>query len=399
MPPDRRHRPLNVLLVGQSHFGGGLEKMVQNLGISLNREYGCRTVLFSFDQELNPEVEDYLKRNGVGLVVIQKGPRFSFKTVLRLIRLIRDERIDVIHSHETAPLMYSAVARFGSLLFGRFPKLVHTQHSFVHLKVHPFIGLYDRIFQKLANHLTAVSQQVVDEYRLMGVSRPRIHLVPNGVEFPEEMIGAGGKMAHRKDLLDGLTDHSERSFLQREIGSTWIITLGRVHPRKGQDHVIKVWQALSPQTRTSSVLLIVGAETFSGELDRLKEILGQGPDTQRVVFFGGTSQPIRWLQAADVFVSGSEYEGMPLAPLEACAAGLPLVLSNIQGNRVLTGSARFFPFENPEIGAEELEKCLEERDHDPEQFEARNFKRAMKVQAEFTISAMARTYLDLYRTS
>ncbi len=390
---------MNVLLVGQGHFGGGLEKMVQSLGISLRREYGCRTVLFSFDQELNLEVEDFLKRNGVALVTTQKGPRFSVMTVFRMIRLIRDERIDVLHSHETAPLMYSVAARFGSLLFGRFPKLVHTQHSFVHLKVRPFIRFYDRLFQKLASHLTAVSQQVIDEYRMIGVSRSRIHLVPNGVEFPEQIIGSTGKRAHREALLSGFTEHPSTSFLRREIESTWIIALGRVHPRKGQDHVIKVWQALSPQTRATSVLLIVGPETSSGELNRLKEILANGPDVHRVIFWGGASQPISWLQAADVFLSGSEYEGMPLAPLEACGAGVPLVLSDIQGNRVLDGFARFFPFDNPEKGAEELQKCLAEGKEDLATFEARNLKRARKIQADFTVSAMARTYLGLYRTS
>lgn len=124
--------------------------------------------------------------------------------------------------------------------------------------------------------------------------------------------------------------------LQREAPGSTIICLSRVIPRKGQNTLIRTLPALlgsHPGIR----LWIVGGGPYLPKLRKLAGALG----VERAVTFAG---PQPWestpdfLSAADIFALptrdrflGTETEGLPLALLEAAAAGLPLVAGNVGG--------------------------------------------------------------------
>ena len=101
-------------------------------------------------------------------------------------------------------------------------------------------------------------------------------------------------------------------------------------------------------------------------------LLGDGPDHSSLlelsdklmaghVLFPGHSDPIPWLAAADVFVLPSIVEGLPGALIEAMAAGLPCVVSDIPGNRELVRheeTGLLVPIKQPEALAIAIESLL-----------------------------------------
>lgn len=387
---------MNVLYVTTLFICGGLERMVHLLGESMVKDFNSNVFLYSFDGPISTDDQNFLKKTtGIQPFHMQKGPGFCLKTLWNIVKLARQHKIDVIHTHETAPLMYAVFARVILFFMGRFPKLVHTQHSFVHLQKRSFIRYYDRIFQVFATYLTVVSEQVRQGYISLGVSKKRPLIIENGVQFPEKVLSAAEKQALREQLC---TETKAADALRAGLQAKWLICVARVHPGKGQDHLIRLWNHLSSEMRLSSLLVLVGPETEAGELARLRALLEPAKNPERVVFVGSSATPMRWLQAADVFVSGSEYEGMPLAPLEACGAGLPLVLSDIQGHQLLKDQAWFFDFHSPRNGAQAVEHCLArfKNADNAKEFEAKLLREAKKVQAQYSIRSMAEKYFALY---
>jgi glycosyltransferase involved in cell wall biosynthesis len=61
-------------------------------------------------------------------------------------------------------------------------------------------------------------------------------------------------------------------------------------------------------------------------------ISDSSPLSSHIAWAGGTDNPQDWLKSGSVFLSLSEYEGYPLAPLEALVTGVPSVLSDIPGH-------------------------------------------------------------------
>src|SRR5262249_6549454 len=104
-------------------------------------------------------------------------------------------------------------------------------------------------------------------------------------------------------------------------------TVGRLNEVKCQDLLLRAFAQVvvaSPQTR----LLLVGDGPMRGDLERLADQLGVA---ESVHFAGYQAQPERFLAIMDVFALTSRMEGLPLAILEAWAAGLPVVASAVGG--------------------------------------------------------------------
>lgn len=387
---------MNVLLLTQYLTGGGLERMVQLLGTELVRGYGDKVHLIAFDSVDDPALRAKLEAAGITCHFWPKMPGFSWPLVRSLMGYVRRQKIQVIHTHESAPLIYASIVR---LMAFRPLKLIHTQHSFIHLKQRPFIRHYDRFFQYLARHTVAVSEQVREEYSRIGVSEGRVKIIRNGVECAERLLPSEEKRPLRAALMNDCNG-SAREALQGGIDSTWILALARLHPRKGQDHLIRLWGEVPAHWRKRALLIFAGPETSDGELARLRALAAAQPDADRILFVGASSSPLRWLQASDVFASASEYEGMPLAPYEAAGTGLPLLLSDIQGHKDCESLyARFFPFNDGAKGAQALVSLLEERAADPKASEEACARSAAIVQAQHSGRSMATAYHELYAQS
>lgn len=116
-------------------------------------------------------------------------------------------------------------------------------------------------------------------------------------------------------------------------GQPVVLSVSRLVPEKKVDVLIRAVAAVRDRL-PGSRLVVVGDGPERPGLEALAYALGIA---EHVGFAGNQPQPLAWYRSADLFVSASLFEGLPNAVLEAAAAGLPLVLSDIPMHRSFVG--------------------------------------------------------------
>jgi len=365
---------------------GGLERMILNLSRSLKSSLRWEPEVLAYDFSITdrPTLMEAFSSFGIPVEANKKPPRFSFETAKNLAQKSTRDGIAVIHTHDLGALIYGSVAKI--LMSGR-ARVVHTQHSFVDIDKSLKYRRYEKFFSKFADEIAVVSEDTRHSYLKLGVPARKLHIIPNGVAFPDAPeLDRSGRVALRGALFPSLSTSND----------FWLLYLARIHPGKGQDHALKLWSELSPTARRQMQLIFVGPDSGDGELGRLKNIVARGPDPDRVVFAGSAPNPEKWLQASDLFLSCSDFEGMPLAPVEACGSGIPTVLSAIAGHEFLEKAADLFSLDHTEQGARQIEAALARTQSNPARFREDLWHRSASIRESFTLKAMTSKYENLY---
>lgn len=110
---------------------------------------------------------------------------------------------------------------------------------------------------------------------------------------------------------------------------TMLLTVGELIPRKNQEVII---EAVADMENPEITCVICGTGPLEEVLKQKAEMLGV---KNQVVFAGSCSNIPEICHAADIFIFSSRQEGLPVALMEAMASGLPVIASNIRGNRDL----------------------------------------------------------------
>jgi glycosyltransferase involved in cell wall biosynthesis len=130
-------------------------------------------------------------------------------------------------------------------------------------------------------------------------------------------------------------DHAAAQPIPRDelgVGSAEFVigSVGRLAPQKGFAYLIQALSTIRSKHRIDAALVIAGTGAQHEELTRLIERLGLDG---HVRLLGHRGDVTRLLPAFDVFALSSEFEGLPLAILEAMAAGRPVVATDVGGVR------------------------------------------------------------------
>jgi glycosyltransferase involved in cell wall biosynthesis len=216
------------------------------------------------------------------------------------------------------------------------------------------------------------------------------------VRFPERsVVDAAGRRELKAALVRGL-DAPARTALEPLLDSRWLLYMARLDSTKGQDRALALWERLSPLARSKSALLFVGPESEAGTLKKLRDAMKNVPDPSRVLFLGATHSPDLWLGCSDVALSCSQFEGMPLGPIEAAGAGLPLVLSEIPGHAALKDCGAQYLLGDPDQGARLLERTLAELESAADGRFREAWEKARDIRSRYTLSRMSDAYARLY---
>ena len=136
--------------------------------------------------------------------------------------------------------------------------------------------------------------------------------------------------------------------------------VARLAAQKAQSDLLRALSLLPEIETIAPTLVLVGDGPDRPSLEHLATELVPG----RVVFTGHTDDPLPYLAAGDIFVLPSLAEGLPGVLIEAMAAGLPCIATDIPGNRELvrngeTGS--LVPVGSPEALAHAIRIMLTDR--------------------------------------
>ncbi|MEY4065602.1 MAG: hypothetical protein RIR26_1810 [Pseudomonadota bacterium] len=331
---------MRILILTQYLAKGGLERIVGDLALQFQQR-GCHVWVAVYESDgLDTTLCETLRRNGIVTLVWKKRSGFCWRTVWQLFRTCRNQRIDIIHAHDLGALIYAVCARF---LRPKNTKIVHTQHSFVHLKKQlKRYAFYERIFSSFASHICTVSEKVFRTYTELGVPVKKISIVPNGIAFPEnESLVPVATAPHFRPAQEKSSWRSEVCRADKRR----LLSLGRIVRGKGLEHLLQAWTQMPALVHNKWQLVCVGPwdATFFHEV--LTPLLEAGNGD--VVFTGPTDSPFHFYLTSDAFVSLSEEEGMPLAAHEAIGSGLPALLSDIDGHRSLSRMATLVALDGP----------------------------------------------------
>jgi glycosyltransferase involved in cell wall biosynthesis len=248
------------------------------------------------------------------------SPLRDLAATLRLARLIRRERPDILHTHTAKA---GTVGRVAALLAGRRgpPIVVHTFHGHV-LRGYfgPLRSLVFRLLERwLAAHTTAliaVSPQVRDDLVDLHVAPPeRFAVIRLGIELDERVNGAqNGRLESRRYL--GIPPD--------RFAVGWI---GRMTAVKRTDDVLLAFKRLRDEG-IDAVLCLVGDGPDRVQLERRAHELGVMRDT---LFLGYQEDVAQFYAAFDALVLPSSNEGTPVSAIEALAAGRPVVATRVGG--------------------------------------------------------------------
>lgn len=403
----RRNRSIKVLMLTQFLRIGGLEKMIFNLSQGLQSQRHTHVSVYAFDETpLTATLLPLFKKANLPVTLTQKGPRFSLRTVVQIaIHLFRAD-IQILHTHDLNALIYGVLAKL--LTFGKV-RIVHTQHTLVHLekfgrKVGFKYVLYEKFFSFFADFLCPVSDSLQEQYQKLGIGSRKSQVVLNGVSFPQELVVPDEDLpSHRSlrnALIASLNDSELRARLLQQVESIWILCLARVSPEKGQAHVLKIWNSLSEQEKAHSSLLFVGPLS-QNPTELLTGQSFNGPALERIFFLGPSNSPEQWIAASHLLISGSEFEGLPLGPLEALGAGRPAILSDIAGHQKLAQWSQLFPLHSREIACQKLADVLHQiqsarvKDHGSDYYRE-TWKKSADLRQKFSLETMVKSYGEIY---
>lgn len=287
---------------------GGAEVLAERIARQLSGEF---RFVFACLDDLG-ELGRSLRSGGFPVEVLRRRPGLDFGCVRKLARLLRDERVDLIHAHQYTPFFYATAAR---LLRPRLP-VMFTEHG-RHQPDYPRRKrmIYNRLALRRADRVIGVGQTVRRALiENEGIAPERVSVIYNGI-----------------DLAAFETKTTDRGAVRREIGvgpdDFVVAQVARLDYLKDHATAVRTIARVAEQNRQTR-LVIVGDGPLRGDIEGH---VARADAAGFVRMLGLRRDVGRILAAADVFLLTSISEGIPLTVIEAMAAGLPVVSTAVGG--------------------------------------------------------------------
>lgn len=279
----------------------------------------------------------------------------NIKAFLQLRNIIRKERYDMIHCHTPMGGVLTRLAAIEAKKHGT--KVIYTAHGFHFFKGAPLMNwlVYypiERILARVTDVLITINKE--DYKRAEKFSAGQVAYVPGvGVDVDKFRISdiicvdRSGENLSEEELEKAFLEElffkktseekryigSRKQKLRREFGikdtDVMLLSVGELIPRKNHGIII---EAVAGLKNSQIAYVICGTGPLEQELKRKAKQLGV---ESQVIFAGYRTDIPEICHAADMFVFPSRQEGLPVALMEAMAAGLPVVASNIRGSNDL----------------------------------------------------------------
>ena len=315
-----------------------------------------------------------LQRDGVPLTVVGRQPGFHPGLGVRIAAAAAAAQATVLHCHQYSPFVYGALARLRRpglrVVFTEHGRLSDAPPSSKRRMVNPWLA-------RVADRIVSVSANLRDHMVQEGFPARRVEVVHNGID-----VGPAPTA-------------DERAAARQALGvSHETIVIGTV-------------ARLDPVKDYGTLLAALAHPSMAGRPCRLV-VIGDGPErarlesraqelsvTEKVTFLGHRDDARRWLAGVDVYANSSVSEGVSLTILEAMAAGLPVVATDVGGTPevVTPDSGELVPARDPAALAGAIARLASDADR------RRTLGRQARDRAarQFTIERMVNTYLDMYR--
>lgn len=272
------------------------------------------------------EIDEELFKRGCRVfdLKFQRSPfkRSNFKAYKELKKIIVNEGYDLIHTHTPVA---SACSRFACRKI-KDVKVIYTAHGFhffkgASLKNWMIYYFLERILARWTDAVFTMNSEDFNNAKKFKMRSPNSVFNTNGVGVDLNKFMPQTKES--KAELRKQYGYSDKDFI--------MIYVGELSKRKNQKQVIESMGLLKDKF-SNLKLLLVGRGSLENSYRDLVKQLG----LEEIVLFLGYRKDVPQLMGlADIAVSSSKQEGLPVNVMEAMATGLPLAVTNSRGNRDL----------------------------------------------------------------
>jgi glycosyltransferase involved in cell wall biosynthesis len=353
---QRRRRVAHITLGLDT---GGQEKLLVDFARHAERR---RFDLFFLSLTTRGRLAAEIEAQGWPVVALEEPPGFRPAIAWHLLPWLRRWRIDVVHTHDSKPLIYGGPATY----LAGVKRWVHTRH-FARL---PTISRRQTILMtltaRLADAFVCVSEDSARTAIQEGLPPQRVRTLHNGIDI-------------NRFPFHGPNRHGPAVIVARLSAEKDIATLLRAT-------ALVVAQA--PVFR----LQIAGDGLCRDELLQLVSQLDLG---KHVEFLGEVQDVAALLRQASFFVLSSRTEGISLTLLEAMSSGLPVVATRVGGNAEVVGDGETGML-TPAGDAEALARAMLDRIVDFEGNQRMGLAGRRRVERHFEVRRMVAGYEALY---
>ena len=286
---------------------GGLQQVVVNICRTIDREKFDMSVLCLRNLgEFVPEVQ----KMGIRVFYLpQKKKGTDYLSFLKVAKILRQEKIEVIHTHNTQPFVDGTVAA----LMSGVNTIIHTDHG--------------RIFPDKKRYMFAEWAASHFVYKVVGVSESTARNLIKYENIPPSKI---------MTIMNGIDESRynisiDREQKKKELGiannGPIIGVASRLSEEKGVNYLLEGMPAII-RTFPDITLVIAGKGPLE---DKLKKDAWELGVDKNVLFAGPRLDIPELLKLFDLYVLPSISEGLPMVLLEAMAAACPMIATNVGG--------------------------------------------------------------------
>lgn len=325
-----RERKIRVLHVITRLIRGGADENTVFTVEGVNRDRydseilaGCRTEIDGFSPEI--------RRRTTVLPELVRDPHpiKDVVALVKMVRLLRRGRYDIVHTHTAkAGFLGRVAARIAGV-----PHVVHTVHGVTfHEHVNPVLRrlyvLFEKVGARLCEVMITVGEDVKHKYLAEAIGhRDQYVTIPSGMDLePFESARA--------------STEDDRDALRREFGfdpeDVVVGVVSRLEPRKGHRFLIEAMQRLAPDFPQLKVLA-VGEGPQRAELEADVRRAGLA---DRFTFAGFRQDIARVISTFDVAVLTSLWEGLPRVLVQYAMLERPIITFAVEGAREIVDDGR-----------------------------------------------------------
>lgn len=315
----------------------------------------------------------------------QLQPLEDLKALLFFRRLVRDEKYDIVHTHETKASLLSRVAAYCAgckcIIYGLHGVTFNDPHSKLRRIVYIIL---EKLTVWMADYIVSVSQDCIDRY----------HEVNIGKKIPFEVIYSGIDINFFKDAICSEADlNSLRKALHISVEDVVLLNIGRFSIAKGQRYAISCFAQLR-QSYKNLKLLLVGDGECKEDCRNLAIDLGVA---DHVIFYGFSEEIPKLVKLSHILVTTSLREGLPRVVVEASLCKIPTVGFDVEGIKeiITDGESGFVVPQYDTVALVERIKILIDSPELRREFAIKAFEKACR---QWDKEIMVSRLRELYKT-
>ena len=325
---------MKILLVITKAEIGGAQNFVLSLARGLKKS-GIEVSVAAGDGDILPKE---LEKENIPFIYLKYLNRsfnlFSiFAYIRELKKIINQESFEVIHLNSTNTLPGVFAAKLSK---GR-PKVVFTVHGLSVIdKNYKSSGLvkiifkyYFKFFIKFVDKLIFVSKDNLVEAKGRGIKKAG-SIIYYGLEMTPDYFLNKDEAKRRIEKMIG----------KKLEGAYLIGSIGRLAEQKNYDFIIKIWSEIKKE-KPSAKFVVIGE---GPERVKYEKIIRESEGAEEIYLPGEMKNASCLLKAFDLFILPSIYEGLPISLIEALFSDIPILASDVGGNREIIGIENCFKF-------------------------------------------------------